>query len=207
MEALLLRVLPALACLAGMLLCSRRLVHFLQLESYQLPGFFRTLKRDWLQAVLPGGVLAAACFALTTVSVALGVRWLALVQVAAVAGLTAYFLLTWRKEKAKKPLVITARVKRLFGAMGLLMGVLTLLCACLSSLSLARALIALLPALLPLWVVLGALLAWPMEKLISQLYLRQAKQLLAERPDLIRVGITGSYGKTSVKFILGTILR
>ena len=94
METLLLRLLPALACLAGMLLSCRRLVHFLQLESYQLPGFFRTVKRDWLRVVAPGGVLAAAGFALTTVSVALNVRWLALVQVAAVAGLAVFFFLT-----------------------------------------------------------------------------------------------------------------
>ena len=103
--------------------------------------------------------------------------------------------------------MFTARVKRLLAVMGLLELLLTVLCACVPAINVARVLIALLPAFLPVWVVLGALLVWPVEKLISWLYLRQAKQLLAQRPDLIRVGITGSYGKTSVKFILGTILR
>ena len=65
----------------------------------------------------------------------------------------------------------------------------------------------LLPLLLPLWVALGGLLAWPIEKLVSEMYFRDAQKKLAARPDIIKIGITGSYGKTSVKFILGTILQ
>jgi len=53
---------------------------------------------------------------------------------------------------------------------------------------------------------LGGLLAWPIEKGISELYFRDAQKILRSRPDLIRIGITGSWGKTSVKFILGTML-
>lgn len=45
------------------------------------------------------------------------------------------------------------------------------------------------------------------EKLISEMYFRDAQRKLRERPDLIKIGITGSYGKTSVKFILGTLLQ
>ena len=61
--------------------------------------------------------------------------------------------------------------------------------------------------LLPLWIALGGLIAWPVEKLISEMYFRDAQRVLRERKDLIRIGITGSWGKTSVKFILGTILE
>ena len=39
------------------------------------------------------------------------------------------------------------------------------------------------------------------------MYFRDAQKKLAARPDIIKIGITGSYGKTSVKFILGTILQ
>ena len=56
-------------------------------------------------------------------------------------------------------------------------------------------------------MALGGLCAWPIEKLVSEMYFRDAQKKLAARPDLIRIGITGSYGKTSVKFILGTILQ
>ena len=59
------------------------------------------------------------------------------------------------------------------------------------------------------WVwtmALSALLAQPMEKAINRRFFRDAQKKLRENPDLIRIGITGSYGKTSTKFILATIL-
>ncbi|NLV57209.1 MAG: UDP-N-acetylmuramoyl-tripeptide--D-alanyl-D-alanine ligase [Clostridiales bacterium] len=55
-------------------------------------------------------------------------------------------------------------------------------------------------------LALAGLLAWPIEKFISELYFRDAKRRLLSNPRLIRIGITGSYGKTSVKHILGTLL-
>src|SRR5699024_9405402 len=65
---------------------------------------------------------------------------------------------------------------------------------------------ALWPLALPLVVALSGLLAWPIEKAISECYFRDARQKLLANPRLIRIGITGSYGKTSVKHILGAIL-
>ncbi len=55
-------------------------------------------------------------------------------------------------------------------------------------------------------VIAANLLAMPLEAVIRGWYLHDAKRILARRGDLIRIGITGSYGKTSCKFILGTIL-
>ena len=51
-------------------------MHYFQLESYQFPGYFRTLKRNWKHSLLPGvcaaaGVLvliAAALFLLISAS-------------------------------------------------------------------------------------------------------------------------------------------
>ena len=44
---------------AGMVLASRGLIHFFQLESYQFPGYFRTLKRNLAKIIWPGCALAA----------------------------------------------------------------------------------------------------------------------------------------------------
>ncbi len=46
----------------------------------------------------------------------------------------------------------------------------------------------------------------PVENHINQWYINDAKRILNEHPDLIIVGITGSYGKTSTKHFLETIL-
>ncbi len=46
----------------------------------------------------------------------------------------------------------------------------------------------------------------PYEKLVQRHFIRRARKVLRKRPDLIRIGITGSYGKTSVKNILAAFL-
>ena len=40
------------------LLAGRVLLHYFQLESYQFPGYFRTVKRNLVRAVLPGLIMA-----------------------------------------------------------------------------------------------------------------------------------------------------
>ena len=56
-------VLLWLACMtAGCLLAARTLIHWFQLESYQFPGYFRTLKRQGQKALLPGLLTAAGFF-------------------------------------------------------------------------------------------------------------------------------------------------
>ena len=47
----------------------------------------------------------------------------------------------------------------------------------------------------------------PIEQAINNHYINDAKRLLAENPDLTIIGVTGSYGKTSVKFYLETLLK
>jgi UDP-N-acetylmuramoyl-tripeptide--D-alanyl-D-alanine ligase len=45
-----------------------------------------------------------------------------------------------------------------------------------------------------------------MERAINRRYIRQAQRIVAERPDLTVIGVTGSYGKTSVKFYIEKLL-
>ena len=47
----------------------------------------------------------------------------------------------------------------------------------------------------------------PIEKGVNDHYINDAKRILKENPDLTIIGVTGSYGKTSVKFYLETLLR
>lgn len=206
-----LKWLPALATALAMLLAQRSLMHDFQLESYQFPGYFRTLRRNWKRALLPGVTLAVYLTLLylayrsidRMLDMSVGKILLALVNAAlAVAG-GWWCRSIFQQKKAKKPFVVTMRVKRTYIVMGV---VYTLLCTPIALLTKVY-FCGLLPLLLPLWVALGGLLAWPIEKLVSEMYFRDAQKKLAARPDIIKIGITGSYGKTSVKFILGTILQ
>ena len=61
--------------------------------------------------------------------------------------------------------------------------------------------------LAPLWVYLTTLVMLPVEKSVQNGYKVAARKKLATRPELVKIGITGSYGKTSVKFIVAEILN
>ncbi len=216
--------LKAIAILAALsvacILASRTLYHDFQLESYQFPGYFRTLKRNLLKAILPG-LLMLIVWAGSAAALSLLVPEKGFLMVLAEVTLLLAFgwliRMVTTQKKAKKPLRYTSRLKRLYGVSFVVFLLLLLL--------LAKAGVHLDPAdgklkwnvlfvvlmgfpfLMPLWVALAGLLAWPMEKVISELYFRDAQRILKSRPDLIRIGITGSWGKTSVKFILGTMLE
>lgn len=47
----------------------------------------------------------------------------------------------------------------------------------------------------------------PIENGVRNHYINDAKRILKENPDLTIIGVTGSYGKTSMKFYLETLLR
>ncbi len=209
--------LIALGVGVSSLLASRSLMHYFQLESYQFPGYFRTVKRNPVRAVLPGLIMTAYLMLLLLIHRSID-RTLAegnflRLLVALVTDALAMLGGSWCRslmqvKKAKKPFVVTMRVKRTYITSAV---VFTLICALVGFLLTGAEprlyFIGLFPLLLPLWVALGGLCAWPIEKLVSEMYFRDAQKKLAARPDLIKIGITGSYGKTSVKFILGTILQ
>ena len=58
----------------------------------------------------------------------------------------------------------------------------------------------------PLMLSLVHYILWPIEKLIKCYYMKKAAKKLASK-NCIRIGITGSYGKTSTKNILAQILE
>ena len=127
----------------------------------------------------------------------------------------------WRDERknAKKKLVYTARVKRLlffsFFSTILIKYSLTLYfnnLPDLEGLALHYAqdvfIYGIMLMTMPVVLLIGNLIAYPLETIINDHYISSARWKII-RPKfnhLIRIGITGSYGKTSTKFILKTIL-
>jgi UDP-N-acetylmuramoyl-tripeptide--D-alanyl-D-alanine ligase len=106
-----------------------------------------------------------------------------------------------RPKPAKKKLVYTHRVLRMLGTTALLFIIITVL-----------ALFFFLP-LLPLFCVLAPLLPIaanfinrPIEKHISQGYVNDARKIIRSMQNLVVIGITGSYGKTSTKYYLSKLL-
>lgn len=103
-------------------------------------------------------------------------------------------------QKEKKPFVFTARMKRLAAATALL---------CLAASFLLSAMHLppyLLFAALPYITLAAGYAVQPIETSIQKKYLHMAQKKMDAMPNLIKIGITGSYGKTSVKSFLAAIL-
>ncbi|MBP3655361.1 MAG: UDP-N-acetylmuramoyl-tripeptide--D-alanyl-D-alanine ligase [Clostridia bacterium] len=172
-----------------------RLLHYFQLESYQLPGYFRSLNRNAHRALLPPLAAAAVGVLLAVAGAPAPLRIVGTGLFCGVLERRA------RKEKMKKPFVVTERVKRLIAIHAAVAFAAALLCGLVSPV-----LMYLLIAAEPLVLVLAALCAQPVETHINNQFLNDAKRRLAAQPELIKIGITGSYGKTSTKFLLRDIL-
>ncbi len=109
------------------------------------------------------------------------------------------------KKNAKKPLVFTARVKRMLAAEWLLAVLFSALWSLLPQrLYPLGAGILLLSA--PYLNLLANIINAPIEKAVRNYYLNDARRLLRSHPSLRVIGITGSYGKTGTKYALSTIL-
>ncbi len=60
--------------------------------------------------------------------------------------------------------------------------------------------------LIPLIVVIANIVNLPIEKILQKYYINSAKKILEQHKNLIIIGVTGSYGKTSFKNYLYTVL-
>ena len=110
-----------------------------------------------------------------------------------------------KQEKHKpyiKPLKVTARVKRQIFLMVILTLAMIYNMVTYESLS-PMPLIALMyeSSIVHLILILMAIITEPLEALIKNFYIGLAKRELNKHPNLIKIGITGSYGKTSSKNI------
>ncbi len=101
----------------------------------------------------------------------------------------------------KKKLIYTPRVKRLLFT-SVLIGTLVCLIG-LSASQLAASILCYAITLASFAVVMAAkIVNTPVENAINQWYYNDAKRILAENPNRIVIGITGSYGKTSTKNVI-----
>lgn len=138
-------------------------------------------------------------------------------------------ILVNKPRRAKKPLVYTARVRRMLITTGVLYLLvlmmvllpvmwLTMVGGMILTLHGAMAepehpllrnvelLLLLLFVLQPLLILLTNLINHPIEQRINQRYIDDAARILRGMPNLKIIGVTGSYGKTSVKYFLNTLL-
>lgn len=219
-----LQIALTLICLVEAALETVHYVHMLQLHSYRPERY-----RKWMLAddkrTLPSYRLLLSGLPLA-VMMMFGFEGAAAIAVtAAVCVMCLIAAVLERPKPAKKPLVYTPRVKRLLATLALIDVVLLALSVAFpplfnafrthvmkveaGELTASRVLPAmlLLIVLMPvMFVQLANRFNAPIEKHIANGFTKDAKRILSEMPDLTVIGVTGSYGKTSVKNYLTALL-
>jgi UDP-N-acetylmuramoyl-tripeptide--D-alanyl-D-alanine ligase len=202
-EALLSALITAMSC--------KYFLHLFQQEHYQQQGYGAWLakhREKYLAKTLTVGAGVAIVYYLLRLlltAINMGDSWAAELVCGIVVVIGYFFtgLFTTRSfysEPIKKPIVYTARMRRLVGT-------LTAICAMFSVLlTLAGIAPFVLFVAIPYLVIIAGYAILPVEKHIYNTLIGEAKAILAGREDLIRIGITGSFGKTSVKYLLNDML-
>lgn len=108
------------------------------------------------------------------------------------------------KRPKNQPLIYTKRIKRL-ATMLLIFAFMIYLCLSYAPTLLSLAIVFLVGGFHRLLLLVVAMIAQPLEKRIKKMY-KQSALLKLKQCNCIKIGITGSYGKTSIKNILNEVL-
>ncbi len=185
-----------------------------QYQMLQQNSYFAVRYLRWYKGAFDGGKLFEVIRALIGASAVAAAYFSSTVLQLVLLSLSAVLLIMTavrsnsQNKKSIKRLVVTARVKRMWIAGGVIIAALAILAVFLKGTASAVLLSALfLAGALPEIVTLLSLLVMkPIEKCISNYYVNDAKKILKNHKNMTVIGVTGSYGKTSTKFILGRIL-
>lgn len=209
-------------------------LHVYQQMGYKNNEYRQWLKSHWDAKVIPWELGLFNIFIFITI---LPDDWFPFAftrtAVAVVLFLYGFFWLSsvrrYKEEKVKKPLVLTSRVKRLIAPLlifAAIMPVFFTYSAYTGSVLFSRvSLVNFNPGLLsfdvtllvfgwvfgaillPFWVFLAGWVMSPIEQNIQEGFKKKARKKLASMPHLKVIAITGSYGKTSTKFMVRDLLK
>lgn len=212
--------------LFGMLITYMLLVpnslHMMQLQSYHTSEYFNWMIKNG-KKVYKNGAIQFLIYALALVLVYCILRFVPEISLLGFYICVAILCLAFfvpnviqivkdirERKNAKKPLKYTARIKRLYFFSFITVILLRVLFTEYLGDSLMSMLLiySFLIFTIPFNIIIANFLADPTETMINNHYINSAARKLGKKEynDLIRIGITGSYGKTSTKYILQTIL-
>ncbi len=177
-----------------------------QLQMLQQNSYFPSRYFDWLKTNISLGKL----FIYLIVSILFSLKQYVLLMIfsAFVLGLSVYSTISLQKKSIKK-LVFTARVKRLYiAAIIILLALITIYCVSPESIAgkLSVIINLLISSLTPILTFIIWAITFPIEKIFAFYYTANAKKILKSYNNIKIIGVTGSYGKTTTKFILTRIL-
>ena len=170
-------------------------IHMFQLASYRNSRYFRWLAPNNIISIKR--LFAVAMLVAAFIPGYFGSGF--------ATGVTAAAWFYCFSEKFKTPLVYTMRVKRLFATNIILFAIIATL-AVLFAGTWAMAIIGAALVFSNFIMLLANIANTPIEKAINRHYYNDAKRIIESNRNLIVIGVTGSFGKTSTKNYLASVL-
>ncbi len=177
-----------------------------QFQMLQQNSYFPSRYWGWLKDNF--SYISVFVFFISSAIFCLRLYLLQMIFIAFIFGFSVTEAIALQKKSIKK-LVFTARIKRLYGA-AIAVNLLFIIIYIISPQSLIGGISSVLLFLVALISPILTFISWaitlPIEKGFTKWYINDAKKILKSHPNLKVIGITGSYGKTTTKFILTRIL-
>lgn len=170
-------------------------MHMFQLNSYFFKKNMRWMNKNKRKVMVQ--------FLLILVAMILTIFDSNIANVFAIVFLLISIIYNFPKEKKKIPLKITNRVKRMFVTEFIIIAIILFINGIDNYILVKLGLINIISIFL---CMIANFINYPIEKLNQKRYINEAKKILRESPNLTVIGITGSYGKTSVKNFLAKTL-
>ncbi len=197
-----------------MIFVGYKLLQMLQLSGYKMKGYcswFKETKCSYLSRLFMLTFLSTAAMLMTNVLLEefFVVRILEYVSIIFYLLFSSLFITNLFTAKQKTPLKYTKRMARLLVVYTILVLAASFFVSFVGFLYvpyISFGLIGFIPLLLPLFVFMAYFINYPIEKIISNSYIKKAKKKLQELSNVKVIGITGSYAKTTVKNILYVML-
>ena len=203
-----------LSAVNGAIMCflSSKFLHVIQLSGYKINGY-----RAWLKETKAAYVgrltilsfLSIACILVTNALLDGYGEYYSYVGLVFYFYFCIVFIVNVYKTPNKTPLKQTKRMNRLTFVVFLIMIAITFILIAIFSeyvVYVKFGIVALTPLFLPFVVPVCHFLCVPMELIFRQYYIIKAKKKLKKLNNLIKIGITGSFGKTTTKHILNVML-
>ncbi|MCL2555495.1 MAG: Mur ligase family protein [Firmicutes bacterium] len=190
-------------------LSSLKILQILQLSAYRPKGIFVWLKRsryDYLKRFL-----CLAFFSFITaflLIMSFPEFYFRYAGFAFFIVFSCFFIMLQFKEKQKTRLVFTNRILRIISVLAILYFLISfsLIYFLFDVSRIEFTIVSITPLLIPFVTILAFLIMFPIDMLIGKIHFNRARNKLKMAEDLIKIGISGSYGKTTTKNILAVLL-
>jgi UDP-N-acetylmuramoyl-tripeptide--D-alanyl-D-alanine ligase len=173
---------------------------------FQLNGYKNNEQITWVKKNILTQI-SLCVFVLLSVLVFLLNNLITIVSTIVFTIIEVLFYISQKKKKTKKALVYTRRVQRLLATNFMLIFLASIVLSVFCGWKIIVPLLCVVAFVEPILIILSNILNTPIERAINRYFINDAKKMLRESGIIKVIGITGSYGKTSVKYYLQTLLN